>query len=893
MEKEFGNNILEEGLRSLRKTGVVFLSAVFLMTTSASFVSGSVDIEGFSSVMPDVLRPESQYSLLDVDTFTIPPHLGEVRFSHRGDSSRIVVHVQDAHCNYFAQTKIADIIDYLNKEYGIYMLNIEGGAGDYDLSAFTSISGSEIRREVAEYFVKRGEVNGAELYAINNPDDVFLWGIEDKDLYLKNLKVYRDSLAYKSEVDEHIKSLRHIFNNLKRHIFPDELLKIDMAYNSYKAGNMDFKKYLDFIISTAKGRGLSVKKYPNVYLISQAMEQESGVDFKRANAERSVLVDKIKGILSRNEMEELISKTVEFRTKRLSIKDFYNYLLRKARECGLDTSDYPALSSYIVYVSLFEAVDPFYVMEELDMLEAEIKEPLYRKESERVLDGLSRNLALMGNIFELLLTKNDFAYYRDNREMFRIRNFLGFIEREAPAFGITARPARGVWALDKYLDEITEFYKISFERDEAFIRNMRFAAAGEGKEAALIMTGGFHSENLSELFRREGYSYVSIMPKFTSEEDYDNPYFAILAGQTADIQQMLRSALAESAILQIVSLLNTDPDMAGQFYNSPEAVDNFKLAVDIVIYLRVKYGTLENINVLAIERVMDDDGGIKLDITTSLGKLPLPVSPEDLAEAKRSTVESAKPSEKVLSLSDVGVTDDIVSAISGLMRNFQSHNHPNVNVIGLSKEEYEIEASYMQNMRNDIARSVRRDTGNTNYHEIFYNRDADSDVISRQITDGMNSFTARLIGDQKQQLRVAIFSDKEDLGEKSERIKNDIESLVGENVIVGVIGAEFRGENGERFSRVALAYLGIGFMEKDRAPEGSELEKAITKDLHTLLLQMTGNRQDVKDKIDEMGGIENFLKEVLSGRFIIPIAKVNYEDIRAFIAAEREILRSL
>ncbi|MFA6635644.1 MAG: hypothetical protein WCV56_00840 [Candidatus Omnitrophota bacterium] len=893
MDKARGNNIFREGLRILRKTGVVFLSGIFLMTTSASFVSGSVDIEGSSSVMPDLLRPESQYSLLDVDTFTIPPHLGEVRFSHKGDSARIVVHVQDAHCNYFAQTKIADIIDYLNKEYGICMLNVEGGAGDYDLSAFTSISGSEIRREVAEYFVKRGEVNGAELYAINNPDDVLLWGIEDKDLYLKNLKVYRDSLAYKSEVDEYLKSLRHIFNNLKRHIFPDELLKIDMAYNSYKAGKMDFKKYLDFIISTARGRGLSVKKYPNVYLISQAIEQESGVDFKRANAERSVLVDKIKGILSRNEMEELISKTVEFRTKRMSVKDFYNYLLRKARECGFDTSDYPALSSYIVYVSLFEAVDSFYVMEELDMMEAEIKEPLYRKESERALDRLSRNLALMSNIFELLLTKNDFAYYRDNRELFRIRNFLGFIEREAPAFGITARPPREVWALDKYIDDIIEFYKISFERDEAFIRNMRFAAAPEGREAALIMTGGFHSENLSELFRREGYSYVSIMPKFTSEEDYDNPYFAILAGQTADIQQMLRSALAESAMLQVVSLLNTDPDMAKKFYGASDAVDNFKLAVDVVTYLRVSSGTLAGVDILGIKSVTDE-GIIKLEITTTSREKPkILVSPEDMFKAKRSTVESDEPSEKVLSLSDVGVTDGIVSAISGLMRNFQSHDHPNVNVIGLSNEEYEIEASYTQNMRNEIGRSVRSDTGNPNYHEIFYNRDADQDEISKQITGGMNSFTENLSKDQKQQLRVVIFSDGEDLGDKSEKIKNDIVSLVGEKAIVGVVGAEFRGKYGERFSRVALAYLGMGFMERNRAPEGSELEKAITESLRSVLLQMTGkNSNIVQAKINEMG-IESFMREVLLGKFIIPIKKINYENIRAFIAAEKEILRSL
>ena len=610
MSKGKFQNIIKTGRAAVRKTGIIFLIAVFtavsIFPVSRAFSEVS-DVTGLS----EVSSLDSGYSCLDVETFTIPPHLGEVRFSHKGNTDRIVIHLQDAHCNYFAQTKIADIISYLNKEYGVNVLNLEGGAGDYDLSVFTNISGQEIRREVAEYFVKKGEVNGAEFYAINNPEDVLLWGIEDKDLYLKNLKVYRDSLVYKAEVDAYLKELRRIFNNLKKSIYPAELLKIDMAYNAYKSGNMDFKSYLDFLIVTAKSKGYSIKKYPNLYLISQAMEKETGVDFKRANAERSVLVDKIKGTLSRNEMGELISKTVEFKTKRISVKDFYNYLLGKARECGLKTSDYPALTSYIIYVSLFEAVDPFLVMEELDKLEAALKEPLYLKDNERELNGLSRNLALLGNIFELMLTKNDYAYYKDNKDSFLAGKFLSFIEKQAPLYGVSARLPEEILRMDSYLESITGFYELSFERDEAFIKNMRFSAVSKGSEAALIMTGGFHTENLAELFRKEGYSYVSIMPKFTSEEDYDSPYFTILAGQTADVQQMLRSALAETALLQVVSLLNADPSLADVFYEG-NAGGTFKAAVAILAFLREQKGY--DLGGIAIETISRGNEGLTVRV---------------------------------------------------------------------------------------------------------------------------------------------------------------------------------------------------------------------------------------------------------------------------------------
>ena len=59
---------------------------------------------------------------LDVDSFSLPPYLGYARDSFKG-SSPIVIHIQDAHCNYNAQKSIYNIIDYLNRTYGINTIN--------------------------------------------------------------------------------------------------------------------------------------------------------------------------------------------------------------------------------------------------------------------------------------------------------------------------------------------------------------------------------------------------------------------------------------------------------------------------------------------------------------------------------------------------------------------------------------------------------------------------------------------------------------------------------------------------------------------------------------------------------------------------------------------------
>ncbi|MFH1395049.1 MAG: hypothetical protein ABIH09_02720, partial [Candidatus Omnitrophota bacterium] len=543
--------------RKLKKHMIDLTKWMLLISFFVSFNLNAAEASGEADSLFSEFseaREGGKYAQLDVGTFSIPAHLGEILYSYQGESNKFVIHLQDAHCNYFAQHKIADILDYLNKEYGLSIVNLEGGVKEYDLRAFTSITGKDIRREVADYFVKKGEINGAEFYAINNPEKVTLWGVEDKDLYLKNLQVYRDSLKYKDQVDGFLKVLSYILNNLKRGIYSQELLKIDMAYNAYKSGNMDFRDYLEFLIGKAREKNIEVKNFSNIYLLFQAMETENDIDFKRANLERSMVLDELRNKLSKNDIHELVLRTVDFKTKKLSRKSFYSFLLKKARQINLDIKRFPALSEYIMYVSFYEAVDRSKVMEELDRLESEIKEPLYRNNIQRLLNVLSRNLVLMRNIFNVLLTKVDYSYYLSNKRSFEIKEYQEFIDNEAPLYKIDTRPDSNISKLDDYREQITKFYEYSFERDEVFLENLRFVSAEGNLETSVLMTGGFHTENLCELFKKAGISYVSIMPKFVMKDGYENPYFDILAGQTTDVQRMLTSVIAKTSMMQVASM---------------------------------------------------------------------------------------------------------------------------------------------------------------------------------------------------------------------------------------------------------------------------------------------------------------------------------------------------
>ncbi|MFH1395665.1 MAG: hypothetical protein ABIH09_05870 [Candidatus Omnitrophota bacterium] len=595
--------------KNMKKGLTCALVAMFCACFVFQDAWAAVDLNRARYDIPVAPPAYGHFAVLDTNTFTIPAHLGDVKYAYNGDSNMVVIHIQDAHCNYYAQRKISDILDYLNKEYGVSVINLEGGVGEYDLGVFTSISGETIRKEVADYFVKQGEINGAEFYAVNNPEKVMLWGVEDKDLYLDNLQVYRDSLKYKPEVDKYLNELTHILNNLKRHIFSPELLKFDIAYGAYKSGNLGFREYLEFLIAKANDAAIDVKSFNNLYLLIQAMEQEDEIDFKKANMERNILIDELKNSLSKHEIAELVSKSVDFKTKKISRKNFYSYLLTKAEEVKIKISRFSELSNYITYVMTYEAVNRFHVMKELDELESKIKEPLYKNDIDQQLTNLSRNLALTKNIFNISLTKTDYEYYLANKDSFGIINYVDFIEKEAPKYKIDARPSASIFMLDDYRGRISGFYEYSFERDKVFIKNLKFHPERENVETAVLMTGGFHTENLCDLFKSKNISYVSIIPKFTSEKGYECPYFDLLAGQTTNIQRMLTSVLAKTSTLQYASRLSSlGKDVWGE-----REIDSFNAAVYIrELIVRAKQEQGRNIKIVLVRadnRPVEDEEG--------------------------------------------------------------------------------------------------------------------------------------------------------------------------------------------------------------------------------------------------------------------------------------------
>ncbi|MEA3489168.1 MAG: AAA family ATPase [Candidatus Omnitrophota bacterium] len=531
------------------------LKIIIVFTVITAFLCQNIVwADGHNSINMNILRSGPDvlsHDEFNFDRFNLPGNLGTIqdswfsspRHKTRSGASNTIIHIHDAHCNYYAQHKIAEIIKYFNSVYGISVVNLEGGEAEYDLSILTDVTNKGTRGRVVDSLVKEGKINGAELYAIMNPGMVNLWGVENPRLYIRNLEVYRSLSGEKRTMDELFNDLSGILNDLKFRIFNKELVEFDEQMKSFKDNRTGVKEYLEFLAGLARRRNVEFSPYPNTGLLLKVIVTEKEIDFERAQKEREQVIDALGEDLSKAELEELVVKTVQFKEGRLSQERFYRYLLHKMRCIGIELKRFPDLHKYSEYVSVYEKVDKARLFLEIESLEKDISGQLCNTPEQKKLAHLLRTYENIKDMLSIKFTKHQYDHYIKHKKDFDMRHFISFINENARRYGInTGIDAKWI-LLNGYIRRMEKFYRYSFRRDKAFLENIRFKAQRPGIEArkpeikergeraAILVTGGFHSENICKLMRERGISYVSIIPQFTCPEKYESYYFQLLNGE--------------------------------------------------------------------------------------------------------------------------------------------------------------------------------------------------------------------------------------------------------------------------------------------------------------------------------------------------------------------------
>ncbi|MFC1546592.1 hypothetical protein ACFL4O_02620, partial [bacterium] len=149
----------------------------------------------------------------------IPSNLGRIIESYNGGTRGKIICIQDLHCHPNVQDTIYQIIRIVKRTYNdrFNIVGIEGAFTDIDTSIIGAIPDEEIKKDISQFYLKRGDISGAELYSIMDPGGIILRGVEDEEEYIKDFDLLYKSIINFKNITDIIEKIKMNFSRSKKY----------------------------------------------------------------------------------------------------------------------------------------------------------------------------------------------------------------------------------------------------------------------------------------------------------------------------------------------------------------------------------------------------------------------------------------------------------------------------------------------------------------------------------------------------------------------------------------------------------------------------------------------------------------------------------------------------
>lgn len=479
--------------------------------------------------------PALAISSLSVKTLHVPQEYGIVKevFENKPkeNNGRIIIHIQDAHCNYEAQKNMAQMLDYLVKEYGLKLIMVEGGSGDVGLSYLRKYSSKGDREKILDKYLKAGQISGEEYLDVVSEYDLELYGIEDKGLYDAHLDSFLKVDSIKEAGLKEIQGLIKAAESLKPRIYGEPLRELEAKMQAYENKSLTLSEYCRYLDEQAMNQRLKFEEYSNISAFASTAGFEKDVDFKQAEAERGALIKELGGLLEAKDIEGLIEKSQAFKDAKIGQYEYYSFLKDISQPKIELKKKYPQLNSYIRYIKVSRDIDTADILKEVSSVSEKLRQAYCVKPQERKLSDIAKGLRILEMVLNLELTPEDYEYFQANRADFSIASCRHFLAESCQGLGLAFPAEQAATVLDKNMEDLSDFYQLGVKREQAFIKNVADKMNQSGEKIAVLITGGFHTPGISRQLKEKGYSYIVTAPVISQSGDSNNIYLSVLRGQ--------------------------------------------------------------------------------------------------------------------------------------------------------------------------------------------------------------------------------------------------------------------------------------------------------------------------------------------------------------------------
>ena len=488
----------------MKKAMLVLVIAVFL--TSSNCFGASLD-------PAKIVVPRDSGRIVETYVSTQP-------------NAPLIAYVQDIHLNYEAQKAEINIMEGLIKDYGMDVIYLEGEKPEApaDFKSYRS-NPKDMRESVADNLLKEGKILGVDYLEIATDLNYTIQGVEDRSLYKKESEDQVAIIANAENLSKLISTLQNITSNLKLHIYSKEQRDLDDKIAAYDKDEIGLVEYVKYIEPQAAANNIDVKGFANAALFIDSSNLEGQIDFPAVEKERATVVDAVsKALPDQAKKDEFTAKGLKFRTGDISQGEYYAYLKDAAQAAKIDLTAYKNLNTYTQYITTYEKIDTTQLFKELDNIVNKIKESLAKTPEQKQLGKIDKGLSVISDMVNTKLVPDEYNYYIQNKADFDLKGWLAFLKANSAQFKLTNPVPDDVSLIETNLPVLERFYSISFDRDNAFIANIKASIAKLGKDRAIFVAGGFHTPNMKKLLKDNGFSYVIIAPKVDIIKDYSGIY---------------------------------------------------------------------------------------------------------------------------------------------------------------------------------------------------------------------------------------------------------------------------------------------------------------------------------------------------------------------------------
>lgn len=507
----------------------------FLATQTVSAAPGaSIDIAGVREA-PLFLSLDIPAELATIDELYEAPNQSDPKF---------ILHIQDAHANYDAQTKIKKLLAYLKKQYAINTVFVEGASEKLDADYIRLFQDEANNLKLADALAKQGELSGTELFMLEAGKDFEALGIEDPKLYRENYEALKAIFRASDEVDRFFTGFDGKLGQVGSKVFTPEVRELLADWKQFEKGHREFLPFVKKLVKAAKRvlhedlESLFAQVgWPQIsrLLVIQMMEKD--LNQKKALAERDALV---KFLREKRVSRALVEATARFQEGNISVgrsasgktpdeimpRYLLEQLVAEAGPKGFRFSNYPNFSLFAGYVVLKGELDAKALFSEIEYLLTKMLDTLVEEATPKRLLDLYRDGELFRKLLYLELDRSGWKKVQERRGDFaidplvaRLKDAVASVKGEGGAGEQQVMPPE----FSKRMTELTatgfKFYKFACQREEVFFAQMQKAMAERNIRKAVVVTGGFHTSGLSDLFRENETSYGIVTPRLSEKSD--------------------------------------------------------------------------------------------------------------------------------------------------------------------------------------------------------------------------------------------------------------------------------------------------------------------------------------------------------------------------------------